>query len=48
MEKDIETRDKHRPKQTEAWILGSGTASLASAFYLIKYAKITPHKVHIL
>ncbi|KAJ5457843.1 hypothetical protein N7475_009231 [Penicillium sp. IBT 31633x] len=36
------------PEQTEAWILGTGTASLASAFYLIKHAKIPPQKVHIL
>lgn len=32
----------------EAWILGSGTASLASAVYLVQRAKLLPHNVHIL
>lgn len=32
----------------EAWIIGTGTASLASAFYLINHAKLQPSKVHIL
>jgi oleate hydratase len=48
MENNIQLQDKRRFEQTEAWILGSGTASLASAFYLIKFAKIPPSKVHIL
>lgn len=47
MENNIQVQDRSRPEQTEAWVLGSGTASLASAFYLIKYAKIPP-KVHVL
>jgi oleate hydratase len=34
--------------KTEAWILGSGTASLASAVYLIKHAKLCPSNVHVL
>jgi oleate hydratase len=33
---------------TEAWVLGSGTASLASAVYLITHAKLRPSAVHIL
>lgn len=41
-------QQKRSPEQTEAWILGTGTASLASAFFLIKHAKLSPHKVHIL
>ena len=32
----------------EAWILGSGTTSLASAAYLIQRANLLPHNVHIL
>lgn len=32
----------------EAWIVGNGTASLASALYLIKRAKLCPSDVHIL
>lgn len=36
------------PQNTEAWIIGTGTASLASAFYLINHAKVQPSKVHIL
>ncbi|KAJ5353882.1 hypothetical protein N7541_006446 [Penicillium brevicompactum] len=39
---------KRSPEQTEAWILGTGTASLASAFYLIKHARLSPQNVHIL
>ncbi|KAL4754244.1 hypothetical protein BDW72DRAFT_214659 [Aspergillus terricola var. indicus] len=34
--------------QSEAWIVGSGTAALASALYLIRLAGIPPQKVHIL
>ncbi|KAL4820599.1 streptococcal 67 kDa myosin-cross-reactive antigen like family-domain-containing protein [Aspergillus spinulosporus] len=33
--------------QSEAWIVGSGTAALASALYLIRLAGIPPQKVHI-
>ncbi|KAJ6050170.1 uncharacterized protein N7446_005591 [Penicillium canescens] len=36
------------PETTEAWILGSGTASLASAVYLIKNAHLRPSAVHVL
>ncbi|KAJ0413800.1 oleate hydratase [Aspergillus carlsbadensis] len=32
----------------EAWILGSGTAALASALYLIRLANFSPRNVHIL
>jgi oleate hydratase len=32
----------------EAWIVGSGTASLASAVYLVQRAKLLPHNVHVL
>jgi oleate hydratase len=46
--KKARIRDKRDPEQTEAWILGTGTASLASASYLIKHAKVPPQKVHIL
>ncbi|OJJ02470.1 hypothetical protein ASPVEDRAFT_83967 [Aspergillus versicolor CBS 583.65] len=35
-------------KSPEAWILGSGTAALSSALYLIKLAHISPRKIHIL
>ncbi|KAL4979637.1 streptococcal 67 kDa myosin-cross-reactive antigen like family-domain-containing protein [Aspergillus desertorum] len=34
--------------QCEAWIIGSGTASLASALYLVQLAGITPQKIHLL
>jgi oleate hydratase len=37
-----------RPENTEAWIIGTGTASLATALYLINHAKLQPSKVHIL
>ncbi|CBF75396.1 hypothetical protein AN3782.2 [Aspergillus nidulans FGSC A4] len=41
---------ENRPSknQREAWIVGSGTAALASALYLIQLAGIPPQKVHIL
>lgn len=32
----------------DAWILGTGVPSLASAIYLITEAKVPPHRVHIL
>jgi oleate hydratase len=40
--------NQRSPETTEAWILGSGTASLASAVYLIKKAHLRPSSVHIL
>lgn len=40
--------DQRPSGTTEAWILGSGTASLASAVYLIKHAKLRPSNVHVL
>jgi oleate hydratase len=40
--------DRRLPGETEAWILGSGTASLASAVYLIKRAHLRPSAVHVL
>lgn len=43
-----ETLDKRTAENTEAWIIGNGTASLASALYLIKYAKVLPSRVHVL
>jgi oleate hydratase len=42
------TQDKRSPNETHAWILGSGTASLASAVYLIQRGKLPPQNVHIL
>ncbi|KAL4743541.1 oleate hydratase [Aspergillus similis] len=40
---------ENRPykNQSEAWIVGSGTAAFASALYLIRTAGISPQKVHI-
>jgi oleate hydratase len=40
--------NKRSPETTEAWILGSGPASLAAAFYLVQHAKIPAPKVHVL
>ncbi|CAG8307522.1 unnamed protein product [Penicillium salamii] len=40
--------NRRSPETTQAWILGSGTASLASAVYLIKNAHLRPSAVHIL
>ncbi|KAJ5109714.1 hypothetical protein N7532_002359 [Penicillium argentinense] len=40
--------NKRSPEETEAWILGSGTSSLASALYLIKNGKVPANNVHIL
>lgn len=46
---DSSTRYNRRsPETTEAWILGNGTASLASAVYLIKNAHLRPSAVHVL
>lgn len=42
-----ETAEK-RPKGPEAWILGSGTAALSTALYLIRIVNIAPRNVHIL
>ncbi|KAL4778500.1 oleate hydratase [Aspergillus varians] len=39
---------KDRSANREVWILGSGTAALASALYLVRIANLPPHKVHIL
>lgn len=39
---------KRSPTETEAWILGSGTSTLASALYLIKDAGVPASNVHIL
>ncbi|KAJ6027941.1 hypothetical protein N7540_003517 [Penicillium herquei] len=41
-------RDKQSPVITDAWVLGIGTASLASAYYLVRDGKIPAHRVHIL
>ena len=40
--------DRRSPETTEAWILGNGIASLASAVYLIKKAHLRPSAVHLL
>ncbi|KAL3474749.1 oleate hydratase [Aspergillus californicus] len=48
-EKRTEHREhKERPATAEAWILGSGTAALASALYLVRLANFAPERVHIL
>lgn len=39
---------KRSPDKTEAWILGSGTASLASALYLVQFAKVPASNVHVM
>jgi oleate hydratase len=44
----IKSRDKKSPVITDAWILGIGTASLASAYYLVRDGKVPAHRVHIL
>jgi oleate hydratase len=45
-----ETHGQNNASQPEvsAWILGSGTASLASAVYLVQRANLLPQNVHIL
>ncbi|KAJ6004663.1 hypothetical protein N7540_013032 [Penicillium herquei] len=48
MKKKIKARDKQSPVITDAWVLGIGTASLASAYYLVRDGKIPAHRVHIL
>ncbi|KAJ5939029.1 hypothetical protein N7466_002163 [Penicillium verhagenii] len=46
--KGCQSKPKRSAENTEAWILGSGTASLASALYLFKHAKVHPSKIHVL
>lgn len=41
-------KEKRAVEDREAWIVGNGTASLASALYLIKHTKVQPTKVHVL
>lgn len=41
------SKDKRTAENTEAYIIGNGTASLASALYLIKHTKLQPSRVHI-
>jgi oleate hydratase len=41
-------KGRRSPAETEAWILVSGTSSLASAFYLVKDAGVPASNVHIL
>lgn len=41
-------KGKRSPAETEAWIIGSGTSSLASAFYLVNDAGVPASNVHIL
>lgn len=43
-----EAERRRTSENVEAWVLGSGTASLASALYLIKHFNIQPSRVHIL
>lgn len=42
-----ESKEKCITENTEAYIVGNGTASLASALYLIKHTKLPPSRVHI-
>lgn len=44
----LRPRTTRAPESTEAWILGSGLASLASALYLVQHAKLPASNVHIL
>lgn len=44
----MDDQGKHAVEDREVWIVGSGTASLASALYLIKHTKVQPSKVHVL
>jgi oleate hydratase len=46
--KDLQAPKKRSLETTEAWILGSGTASFAAALYLVQDIKIPAHKVHVL
>lgn len=39
---------RRKPEDTEAWILGSGIAALASAHYLVVDAKVPYSQVHVL
>jgi oleate hydratase len=36
------------PQDVQAWLIGSGVASLAAAVHLIKQAKVPAHQIHIL
>lgn len=45
---DIRHRNMSPDGDDEAWILGSGISSLASAFYLITKSNIRPFNIHIL
>lgn len=36
------------PQNVQAWLVGSGAASLAAAVHLVKQAKVPAHQVHIL
>ena len=40
--------DNRAVEDREVWIVGSGTAALASALYLIKHTQVQPSKVHVL
>ena len=44
----MDDKDKRAVEDHEVWIIGSGTASLASALYFIKHTKVQPSKVHVL
>ncbi|KAJ6035832.1 hypothetical protein N7540_000111 [Penicillium herquei] len=41
-------QDSNTPTSIQAWIIGTGTASLASAVYLIQRANLPPQNVHVL
>lgn len=44
----VRPRTTRTPESTEAWILGSGLTSLASALYLVQRAKLPASNVHML
>jgi oleate hydratase len=44
-DKTLPTRD---PKRTQAWLVGSGIASLSAAVHLINYANVPGPNIHIL
>lgn len=39
---------KREPKETQAWLIGGGIASLAAAVHLIQKAKVPAPQIHIL
>ncbi|PWY84831.1 67 kDa myosin-cross-reactive antigen like protein [Aspergillus heteromorphus CBS 117.55] len=43
-----EASEKRDPATTQAWLIGSGIASLSAAVHLIRDANVTPSHIHIL